>query len=124
MAELSKTTRWSKTTVTDAGTALLTEFAAGRLLRITSAYGSISDSEENLAELTELADGREHPLTIESVVRTDETVTVCIQVTSLGNPEPYKSLSIRLNSMRRRCTTPRSPACAGTMASRHRSLRA
>ena len=41
-------------------------------------------------ELTELPDGRAHPLTIESVTRTDEGVTVCIQVTSLGNPEPYK----------------------------------
>ena len=90
MAEQSKTTRWSKTAVTDAGTSLLTEFAAGRLLTITSAFGSVSDPGGNLVELTELPDGREHPLTIESVTRTDENVTVCIQVTSIGNPEPYK----------------------------------
>ena len=85
MAEQSKTTRWSKTAVTDAGTSLLTEFAAGRLLTITSAFGSVSDPGGNLVELTELPDGREHPLTIESVTRTDENVTVCIQVTSIGN---------------------------------------
>lgn len=90
MAEQSKTTRWSKTAVTDAGTSLLTEFAAGRLLTITSAFGSVSDPGENLVELTELPDGREHPLTIESVTRNDDSVTVCIQVTSIGNPEPYK----------------------------------
>ena len=54
MAEQSKTTRWSKTAVTDAGTSLLTEFAAGRLLTITSAFGSVSDPGGNLVELTEL----------------------------------------------------------------------
>lgn len=90
MAEQSNIARWSKTAVTDVGTSLLTEFAAGRLLTITSAFGSVSDPGDNLVELTELPDGREHPLTIESVTRTDEGVTVCIQVTSLGNPEPYK----------------------------------
>ena len=90
MAEQSNIARWSKTAVTDVGTSLLTEFAAGRLLTITSAFGSVSDPGDNLEELTELPDGREHPLTIESVTRTDEGVTVCIQVTSLGNPEPYK----------------------------------
>ena len=90
MAEQSKTTRWSKTAVTDAGTSLLTEFAAGRLLTITSAFGSVSDPGGDLVELTELPDGREHPLTIESVTRNDDSVTVCIQVTSIGNPEPYK----------------------------------
>ena len=90
MAEQSKTTRWSKTAVTDAGTSLLTEFAAGRLLTITSAFGSVSDPGGNLVELTELPDGRAHPLTIESVTRNDDSVTVCIQVTSIGNPEPYK----------------------------------
>lgn len=90
MAEQSNIARWSKTAVTDVGTSLLTEFAAGRLLTITSAFGSVSDPGDNLVELTELPDGRAHPLTIESVTRTDEGVTVCIQVTSLGNPEPYK----------------------------------
>ena len=90
MAEQSKTVRWSKTAVTDAGISLLTEFAAGRLLTITSAFGSVSDPGGNLVELTELPDGREHPLTIESVTRNDDSVTVCIQVTSIGNPEPYK----------------------------------
>ncbi len=90
MAEQSKTTRWSKTAVTDAGTSLLTEFAAGRLLTITSAFGSVSDPGGDLVELTELPDGRAHPLTIESVTRTDNNVTACIQVTSIGNPEPYK----------------------------------
>ncbi len=90
MEEQSKTTRWSKTAVTDAGTSLLTEFAAGRLLTITSAFGSVSDPGGDLVELTELPDGRAHPLTIESVTRTDNNVTACIQVTSIGNPEPYK----------------------------------
>ena len=90
MAEQSNIARWSKTAVTDVGTSLLPEFAAGRLLTITSAFGSVSDPGDNLVELTELPDGRAHPLTIESVTRTDEGVTVCIQVTSLGNPEPYK----------------------------------
>ena len=90
MAEQSKLTRWSKTAVTDIGTQLLTEYAAGRLLDITSAFGSISTPGDNLFELEELADGRTHPLTIESVTRTKNSVTVCVQVTSLGNDEPYK----------------------------------
>ena len=90
MAEQSKTTRWSKTAVTDAGTSLLTEFAAGRILTITSAYGSISGSGENLAELAGLPDGKAHPLTIESVTKSDDGVTVCIQVTSVGNQAAYK----------------------------------
>ena len=85
-----KNKRWSEAVVTDVGTELLTEFAAGRLLKITSAYGSVSGEEEDLTKLTELPDGRSHPLTIESVTRTDESVTACIQVTSLGNPAPYK----------------------------------
>lgn len=67
MEEKNKATqRWSKTAVTDTGTAMLAEFAAGRILEITAAYGSISAG-ENLAELNELPDGRIHPLTIESV---------------------------------------------------------
>ena len=57
MAEQSKTTRWSKTAVTDAGTSLLAEFAAGRILTITGAFGSSGGDSENLAELTELPDG-------------------------------------------------------------------
>lgn len=90
MEELNKATpRWSKTAVTDTGTALLAEFAAGRILEITAAYGSASAG-EGLAELKELPDGRAHPLTIESVTRTDNNVTACIQVTSLGNPFPYR----------------------------------
>ena len=90
MAEEKKLVRWSKTAVTDIGTQLLTEYAAGRLLDITSAFGSISTPGDNLFELEELADGRTHPLTIESVTRTKNSVTVCVQVTSLGNDEPYK----------------------------------
>ena len=89
MAEQNKT-RWSKTTVTDDGVGLLTEFAAGRLLTITSAFGSVSDPGGNLVELTELPDGREHPLTIESVTKSDDGVTVCIQITSVGNQTAYK----------------------------------
>ena len=90
MEEQNKVTpRWSKTAVTDTGTALLAEFAAGRILDITAAYGSASAG-ESLAELEELPDGRAHPLTIESVTRTDNSVTACIQVTSLGNPTPYR----------------------------------
>ena len=90
MAEQSKTTRWSKTAVTDAGTSLLAEFAAGRILTITGAFGSSGGDSENLAELTELPDGRLHPLTIESVTKNDSSVTICIQVSSIGNPTPYK----------------------------------
>ena len=90
MPEPSKHVRWAKTAVTDVGTDLLTEFAAGRLLTITSAYGSVSRPGEELAEMTELPDGRTHPLNIESVTKTDKDVTVCVQVSSLGNPEAYK----------------------------------
>ena len=90
MEEQNKVTqRWSKTAVTDIGTAMLAEFAAGRILEITAAYGSAGTG-GNLTELAELPDGRAHPLTIESVTRTDNNVTACIQVTSLGNPEAYK----------------------------------
>ena len=89
MEENKATPRWSKTAVTDIGTALLAEFAAGRILNITAAYGSVG-ADDNLIELEELPDGRAHPLTIESVTRTDNSVTACIQVTSLGNPAPYK----------------------------------
>lgn len=89
MEENKATPRWSKTAVTDIGTALLAEFAAGRILNITAAYGSVG-ADDNLIELEELPDGRAHPLTIESVTRTDNSVTACIQVTSLGNPSPYK----------------------------------
>lgn len=90
MEELNKVTpRWSRTAVTDIGTAMLAEFAAGRILEITAAYGSASAGGE-LAELGELPDGRAHPLTIESVTRTDNSVTACIQVTSMGNLTPYR----------------------------------
>lgn len=84
-----KLVRWSKTAVTNAGTAMLAEYAAGRILNITSAFGSIG-GDDDLTELEELADGRAHPLTIESVTRNDSSVTACIQVTSLGNETPYK----------------------------------
>ena len=69
MEEQNKVTqRWSKTAVTDIGTAMLAEFAAGRILEITAAYGSAGTG-GNLTELAELPDGRAHPLTIESVTR-------------------------------------------------------
>ena len=90
MAEQGNTARWSKTAVTDAGTSLLTEFAAGRILTITGAFGSSGGDGDNLTGWTELPDRREHPLTIESVTKTDNNVTICIQVSSLGNPTPYK----------------------------------
>ena len=48
MAEEKKLVRWSKTAVTDVGTELLTEYAAGRLLDITSAFGSVSTPGDNL----------------------------------------------------------------------------
>ena len=101
MEEQNKVTpRWSKTAVTDIGTALLAEFAAGRVLEITAAYGSASAG-GNPMELQELPDGRAHPLTIESVTRTDNSVTACIQVTSLGNPAPYRMDMIGLYAIAR-----------------------
>ena len=90
MAGQDKTARWSKTVVTNAGTELLTEFAAGRSLHITSAFGSVSGPDGDLMGMEELPDGEKHPLTIESVVRSGNVITLCLQVTSLGNPEPYK----------------------------------
>ena len=101
MAEQSKTKRWSNTVVTDSGNDLLTEFAAGKILKITGAYGSGGMHSEDLTELSELPDGREHPLTIESVVKTDNSVSVCIQVTSIGNPEPYKMERIGIYAIAR-----------------------
>lgn len=95
MEENKVTPRWSKAVVTDIGTAMLAEYAAGRILNITAAYGSIG-ADDNLIELKELPDGRAHPLTIESVTRTDSSVTACIQVTSLGNSTPYKMERIGL----------------------------
>lgn len=95
MEENKVTPRWSKAVVTDTGTAMLAEYAAGRILDITAAYGSIG-ADDNLIELKELPDGRAHPLTIESVTRTDSSVTACIQVTSLGNSTPYKMERIGL----------------------------
>ena len=95
MEENKVTPRWSKAVVTDIGTAMLAEYAAGRILDITAAYGSIG-ADDNLIELKELPDGRAHPLTIESVTRTDSSVTACIQVTSLGNSTPYKMERIGL----------------------------
>ena len=90
MAEETKIVRWSNTAVTDIGTSLLADYAAGRILDITSAYGSICGPEDDPVTLEELPDGRIHPLTIESVTRADNSVTACIQVTSLGNPTPYR----------------------------------
>lgn len=101
MAEQSKTKRWSNTVVTDSGNDLLTEFAAGKILKITGAYGFAGMHGEDLTELSELPDGREHPLTIESVVKTDNSVSVCIQVTSIGNPEPYKMEAIGITAAAR-----------------------
>ena len=57
MAEEKKLVRWSKTAVTDAGTELLTEYAAGRFLNITNAFGSISAPGDDLFELEDLTDG-------------------------------------------------------------------
>lgn len=90
MAEGNKPVRWSKAVVTNTGTKLLNEYAAGRILNITNAYGSVSAPGSNLMEQEELPNGRTHPLTIESVTKTDSSVTVCIQVTSIGNTAPYK----------------------------------
>ena len=113
MEEKNKATqRWSKTAVTDTGTAMLAEFAAGRILEITAAYGSISAG-ENLAELNELPDGRIHPLTIESVTRTDNSVTACIQVTSLGNQNPYKLDAVGLYAITRDPAEQREPGEPG-----------
>lgn len=113
MEEKNKVTqRWSKTAVTDTGTAMLAEFAAGRILEITAAYGSVSAG-ENLAELNELPDGRAHPLTIESVTRTDNSVTACIQVTSLGNQNPYKLDAVGLYAITRDPAEQREPGEPG-----------
>ena len=110
MAEEKKLVRWSKTAVTDVGTELLTEYAAGRLLDITSAFGSVSTPGDNLFELEDLADGRAHPLTIESVTRTKNSVTVCVQVTSLGNDEPYKLDRVGIYAVARDPGAPKPPA--------------
>ena len=110
MAEEKKLVRWSKTAVTDIGTQLLTEYAAGRLLDITSAFGSISTPGDNLFELEELEDGRTHPLTIESVTKTENSVTVCVQVTSLGNDEPYKLDRVGIYVLARDPGAPKPPA--------------
>lgn len=113
MEEQTKVTqRWSKTAVTDTGTAMLAEFAAGRVLEITAAYGSASDG-GNPVELQELPDGRAHPLTIESVTRTDNNVTACIQVTSLGNQNPYKMDMIGLYAITRDPAEQREPEVPG-----------
>ncbi len=110
MAEEKKLVRWSKTAVTDIGTQLLTEYAAGRLLDITSAFGSISTPGDNLFELEELEDGRTHPLTIESVTKTENSVTVCVQVTSLGNDDPYKLDRVGIYAVARDPGAPKPPA--------------
>lgn len=96
MAETTKTVRWSDTTVTDTGTVLLADYAAGRVLNITGAYGSLCNPGEVPASMTDLPDGRSHPLTVESVTKTDNSVTVCVQVTSIGNAEAYKLEQIGL----------------------------
>lgn len=88
-------TRWSDTTVTNAGTSLLADYAAGYILTITGAYGS-SKSEDDPASLETLPDGLSHPLTIESVTKEDSNVTVCVQVSSLGNAEAYTLQQIGL----------------------------
>ena len=110
MAEEKKLVRWSKTAVTDAGTELLTEYAAGRFLNITNAFGSISAPGDDLFELEDLTDGRAHPLTIESVTKTKNSVTVCVQVTSLGNDEPYKLERVGIYAVARDPGEPKPPA--------------
>ncbi len=111
----NKVVRWSKTAVTNDGTSLLTEFAAGRILDITSAYGSICGPEEDLFDLHELADGKAHPLTIESVIRTAESVTATIQVTSLGNQAPYKLERIGIYAVARDPGEPKDDAGGGAI---------
>ena len=110
MAEEKKLVRWSKTAVTDVGTQLLTEYAAGRLLDITNAFGSIGVPGDDLFELEDLTDGRAHPLTIESVTKTKNSVTVCVQVTSLGNDEPYKLERVGIYAVARDPGEPKPPA--------------
>ncbi|WP_298028683.1 hypothetical protein [uncultured Dysosmobacter sp.] len=83
---MASTKRWNKATVPESGQDMLTEFAAGRRLKISSAYGTTADGDPGTPE----PGGRDHPLTIESVTRAGNTVTVCIQVTSIGNQEAYK----------------------------------
>ena len=109
MAEETKITRWSNTAVTDTGTSLLADYAAGRVLDITSAYGSICGPEDDPVTLEDLPDGRAHPLTIESVTKTENNVTVCVQVTSLGNDEPYKLERIGLFAISRDPGEPKNP---------------
>ena len=109
MAEETKITRWSNTAVTDIGTSLLADYAAGRVLDITSAYGSICEPGDDPVTLEDLPDGRAHPLTIESVTKTENNVTVCVQVTSLGNDEPYKLERIGLYAVSRDPGEPKQP---------------
>lgn len=89
MAETRKTAHWARTAVTTGGLDLLTDYAAGRVLEITAAYGS-SAAEGDISTLTDLPDGKAHPLTIESVVKSKDHVTICIQVSSVGVTEAYK----------------------------------
>ena len=110
MPEEKKIVRWSKTAVTDIGTSLLADYAAGRILDITSAYGSVCGPGDDLITMEELADGRAHPLTIESVTKTDNSVIACIQVTSLGNDIPYKLERIGVFAVSRDPGEPKPPA--------------
>ena len=110
MPEEKKIVRWSKTAVTDIGTSLLADYAAGRILEITSAYGSLCGPGDDLITMEELADGRAHPLTIESVTKTDSSVIACIQVTSLGNDVPYKLERIGVFALSRDPGEPKPPA--------------
>ncbi len=110
MPEEKKIVRWSKTAVTDIGTSLLADYAAGRILDITSAYGSVCGPGDDLITMEELADGRTHPLTIESVTKTDNSVIACIQVTSLGNDIPYKLERIGVFAVSRDPGEPKPPA--------------
>ena len=109
MAEETKIVRWSNTAVTDIGTSLLADYAAGRILDITSAYGSICGPEDDPVTLEELPDGRIHPLTIESVTKSENNVTVCVQVTSIGNDEPYKLERIGLYAVSKDPGEPKRP---------------
>ena len=109
MAEETKIVRWSNTAVTDIGTSLLADYGAGRVLDITSAYGSICEPGDDPVTLEDLPDGRAHPLTIESVTKTNNNVTVCVQVTSLGNDNPYKLERIGLFAVSRDPGAPKEP---------------
>ena len=101
MATMNGRARWSRTAVTDAGIDMLADYAAGRILSITGAFGSAGTAGTSLEGLEELPDERSYPLTIESVTKTKDSITVCIQVTSIGNPKPYKLETVGIYAVTR-----------------------